>query len=427
MHDWLRLLHGSNPPFPVRETAIKVVVALALGLLVGFEREWSNKDAGARTFAMTALLGLLGSLLGPNLLLLGGAAVLILIVFANLRSLQVGKKLEATTSVALLIIFLLGVLVGQGHLFTSVACSILVAMLLSLKPQFRAFAGGLTQQEVRSAIMLALLGFVIWPLLPDRFIDPWQLFQPREAWITVVVIACLGFVNYVLLRVYGSKGIYLTAILGGLVNSTAAVAELSSTLSATGLVSLTVPVVLLTSVAMFFRNVLILAIFAHSAIRTAALPLLAMAAVAAWWIYRDRNMAGQLDEGFSLTLASPISLRKVMSFALLFLVVQVLATLGQRLLGSTGFQIVSVLGGLVSSASTAAASANMAIHGKVTSAQAGMAVVLTSMASALVDLPIVVRQAKNKLVTRDLAISSLLQVALGIAALVLQAKLFRVF
>jgi uncharacterized membrane protein (DUF4010 family) len=427
MHDWLRLLHGSNPPFPVRETAIKVVVALALGLLVGFEREWSNKDAGARTFAMTALLGLLGSLLGPNLLLLGGAAVLILIVFANLRSLQVGKKLEATTSVALLIIFLLGVLVGQGHLFTSVACSILVAMLLSLKPQFRAFAGGLTQQEVRSAIMLGLLGFVIWPLLPDRFIDPWQLFQPREAWITVVVIACLGFMNYVLLRVYGSKGIYLTAILGGLVNSTAAVAELSSTLSATGLVSLTVPVVLLTSVAMFFRNVLILAIFAHSAIRTAALPLLAMAAVAAWWIYRDRNMAGQLDEGFSLTLASPISLRKVMSFALLFLVVQVLATLGQRLLGSTGFQIVSVLGGLVSSASTAAASANMAIHGKVTSAQAGMAVVLTSMASALVDLPIVVRQAKNKLVTRDLAISSLLQVALGIAALVLQAKLFRVF
>jgi uncharacterized membrane protein (DUF4010 family) len=195
MHDWLRLLHGSNPPFAVREMAIKVAITLALGLLVGFEREWSNKDTGARTFAMTALLGLLGSLLGPNLLLLGGAAVLILIVFANLRSLQVGKKLEATTSVALLLILMLGVLVGQGHLFTPVACSILVAMLLSLKPQFWAFAGGLTQQEVRSAIMLALLGFVIWPLLPDRFVDPWQLFQPREAWITVVVIACLGFMN----------------------------------------------------------------------------------------------------------------------------------------------------------------------------------------------------------------------------------------
>lgn len=52
-------------------------------------------------------------------------------------------------------------------------------------------------------LSMALLGFVIWPLLPDRFIDRWQLIQPREYWLTVVIIACLGFLNYVLLRVYG--------------------------------------------------------------------------------------------------------------------------------------------------------------------------------------------------------------------------------
>jgi len=73
---------------------------------------------------------------------------------------------------------------------------------LSLKPQRCAFAGGLTQQELRSAVLLALLGFVIWPLLPDRFVDPWQLIQPRDDWITVVTIAGLGFLNYVLLRIY---------------------------------------------------------------------------------------------------------------------------------------------------------------------------------------------------------------------------------
>src|ERR1700761_8056986 len=194
--------------------------------------------------------------------LFGGSAILILIVFANLRSLQTARKLEATTSAALAIIFLLGVLVGQGHLFTPVACAIIVAMLLALKPQFRAFAGGLTQQEVRSAVLLGLLGFVIWPLLPDRFVDPWQLLQPREDWITVVVIAGLGFLNYVLLRVYGSRGIYLTAILGGLVNSTATAAELTSTLVKSDLVDLTVPVIMLTSVSMFFRNLLLLGIFA---------------------------------------------------------------------------------------------------------------------------------------------------------------------
>lgn len=320
----------------------------------------------------------------------------------------------------------MGILVGQGHLFTPVACSILVAMLLSLKPQFRAFAGELSQQEVRSALVLALLGFVVWPLLPNRFIDPWGLLDPREAWITVVVVACLGFMNYVLLRMYGSKGVYLTAILGGLVNSTASAAELSSTLSATGLDSLTVSVVLLTSLAMFLRNVLILAIFAHDAIRTAALPLAAMTAVAAYWIYRGRKHGESLEGEVSLALASPVSLRKVLTFALLFLSVQVVATLGQRLLGSAGIQAVSILGGFVSSASTAAASANMAMHGRVTDGQAGMAVVLTSMASAAINLPIVQRQVKDTAVVRQLTISTMVQLAVGMAVLAIQSRLMQI-
>ena len=333
--------------------------------------------------------------------------------------------MEATTSVALVIIFLLGVLVGQGHLFTPVACSILVAMLLSLKPQLRAFAGGLSQQEVRSALLLELLGFVIWPLLPDRFVDPWQLIQPREDWITVVVIACLGFLNYVLLRIYGSKGIYLTAIFGGLVNSTATVAELASTLSGSDLVGLTVPVVLLTSVSMFLRNFIILAIFAPGAIRTAAIPLVAMSLVAAYWVYRDRHRATDIEKEVSIDVGSPVSLRKVASFALLFLILQIVATLGQRWLGNAGFQIVSVLGGLFSSASTTAAAANMAMHGHVAQSQAGIAVILTSISSALINLPLVQRQAKMRSQLRELVLSSALQAIVGIAILFLQVRVVR--
>jgi hypothetical protein len=61
MQDWLRAFHGQNQPLPALEIALKI----ALGLLVGFEREWSNKDVEARTFAMTALLGLIGAQLDP--------------------------------------------------------------------------------------------------------------------------------------------------------------------------------------------------------------------------------------------------------------------------------------------------------------------------------------------------------------------------
>lgn len=421
MQDWLRTFHGPYQPFPASEVAVKIGVTVALGLLVGFEREWSNKDIGARTFTMAALLGLISSLLGPAAMAVSGAAVLILIAFANFRSITVQRKLEATTSLALALIFLLGLLVGEGHIFTPVACSILVAMLLALKPQFRAFAGGLSQQEIRSAILLALLGFVVWPLLPDRYIDPWRLIQPREDWIIVVVIACLGFMNYVLLRVYGSRGVYLTAILGGLVNSTASAAELAATLSGTGLGSLAVPIVLLTSVAMFLRNITILAIFGHAAVRTAVLPLLVMTAVAAFWIYRGHHGAGNAEGSPALTLSSPISLGKVLRLALLFLIIQIVATLGQRHFGSMGFEAASLLGGFVSSASATAAAASLAIHHAVTFSQAGTAVVLASMASASMNLPMVHRQKGTRPAMRELLISSALQIAAGVTVLAIQA------
>jgi hypothetical protein len=125
MQDWLKTLHGANQAFPAVEIAVKAAVALALGLLVGFEREWSNKDIGVRTFAMTAFLGLLVTLLSPPLLLFSGTAVLIVIVFTNLRSLQTELKFEATTSAALAIVFLLGVLYSNvanngGHMVNDV-------------------------------------------------------------------------------------------------------------------------------------------------------------------------------------------------------------------------------------------------------------------------------------------------------------------
>jgi uncharacterized membrane protein (DUF4010 family) len=297
-------------------------------------------------------------------------------------------------------------------------------MLLSLKPQFRAFAGGLSQQEVRSAVLLGLLGFVVWPLLPDHYVDRWQLLQPREEWVTVVVIAGLGFLNYVLLRVYGSRGIYLTAILGGLINSTATAAELTATLSTAGLVELTVPVILLTSVSMFFRNLLILAIFAPGAVRNAALPLASMTIVAGYWVYRDRRRAADVNHSVTIDLGSPVSLKKVSSFALLFLVLQVVATLGQRWIGNAGFQIVSVLGGLFSSASTTAAAANMVMHGHVSASQGGIAVILTSISSALVNLPLVQRQAKLRTQMRELVLSSGLQFMAGIGILVVEMRFF---
>jgi uncharacterized membrane protein (DUF4010 family) len=424
MNSWLNQLHGASSAFPPGITAVKLAVALAIGLLIGFEREWAHKDFGVRTFSLTALLGALTALISAPIMLTGMVATALMAVLLNVRDIVKSRTVEGTTSVALMVTFILGALAGGGHMFTSVATAIVTTWLLSLKPQFTQFAGGVRAEEIRSAVMLGLFGFVIWPLLPNRYVDPWKLLQPREAWVTVVVVACIGFVNYVLLRLYGKQGVTLTAILGGLVNSTAAAAELVTTLPRVGLLSQLLRAVLLTSMAMFARNVVLLCLFARSAVKFAVLPLLSMMLVALYFAFRRRLVEGEEQE-LELHLSSPISLKKVSSFGLLFLVIQILGALGVRWLGSSGVFLVSVIGGTFSSASTTAAAANLVAHGTITAMQAGTATVLTSVASTTMNLPIVYRQIKDKTEVREIFMATALQAAIGILVLFGQSKFLR--
>ena len=191
------------PPTPI---ALKIAIAVLIGMLAGMEREWSNKDVGVRSFAIVALLGMLASVIGINVAIAALIGVLLLVAAMNARTLLTDRSLEITTSAALIVNYLLGVLVGLGHIFTPVAGAIVMTMLLAWKTELSRFAGGLQPSEIRSAVLLGLIGFVIYPVLPNRYVDPWQLFNPSDAWISVIAIAGIGFVNYVFLRIYSTRG-----------------------------------------------------------------------------------------------------------------------------------------------------------------------------------------------------------------------------
>ncbi len=400
--------------FPATPIALKMAVAIGIGMLVGMEREWSNKDVGVRTFAIVSLLGMLASLIGQSVAIAALAGVFLLIVAMNARSLLSDRSLEITTSAALILNYLLGMLVGLGHIFTPVAAAIVMTMLLAWKTELSRFAGGLQPSEIRSAVLLGLIGFVIYPVLPNRYLDPWQLFNPRDAWISVIAIAGIGFVNYVFLRVYRTRGLYLGAVFGGLVNSSATVAELTARLRETGMVGRTTTLCLLTTIAMFARNFILATIFSPASLTATLAPLLAMTVVAGIWIWRDRRIEEPIPG--TLQLASPVSLTKVLWFGTIFVCIQVLGTLLTRYFGNYGMLATGIFGGLVSSASTTAAAATMAMHGKITAALAGSATVLTSLASAAVNLPIVWRTTKDKAALKGLAFKMATVIGTGVAA-----------
>jgi uncharacterized membrane protein (DUF4010 family) len=140
--------------FPVSPIALKMAVATGIGMLVGMEREWSNKDVGIRTFAIVALLGMLASLVSPSTAIAALIGVFILVAAMNARSILDDHSLEVTTSAALMVNYLLGVLVGLGHIITPVAGAIVMTMLLAWKTELSRFAGGLQPSEIRSAVLL---------------------------------------------------------------------------------------------------------------------------------------------------------------------------------------------------------------------------------------------------------------------------------
>jgi uncharacterized membrane protein (DUF4010 family) len=404
--------------FPATRVAETIAIAVGIGLAIGLEREWAHKEIGVRTFAIAALLGALSSLLGPGFAIAAFAGIFILIASVNARSLATSRNVETTTSVTLMVTLILGVLVGQSHYFTAITSAVLVTMLLAWKTELTRFAVGLNPEEIRSAVFIGLIAFVIYPILPDRFVDRWQLINPREIWFVITVVAGIGFANYILLRLYGTKGLYYTALLGGLVNSTATVAELSPLLAtaAEGASGFGQAVVLVTSVAMFTRNLAIVAIFALAAFREALWPLASMAAFAAlvaWMRHGKTRPPGELH------LSSPLSLRRVMTFGALFVLIEIIGKLAERYLGDLGFLVLSFVGGFASSASTAAAAATMASRHQLKADVAGVAVVLCSISSSLIDLPLVYHQTRNKRLTATLVAFSSFMALIGVTVLLL--------
>ena len=115
-----------------------------------------------------------------------------------------------------------------------------------------------------------------------------------------------------------------------------------------------------------------------------------------------------------INLELPFSLSQALKYGAIFLVLHVVGALTQRHFGDTGFYFVSVVGGLLSSASAVAAAATLAEQGNIAPITAGVGAVLASFTSLVFSLSFVLRTRSRPLI-RTLAVS---MVAVGAAGLV---------
>jgi uncharacterized membrane protein (DUF4010 family) len=214
------------------EEAAAILVALGAGLLIGVERERrfeADKQAaaaGVRTFAITALLGVLAALSASQVALAAVALGVIVLTAISYRRSRDGDP-GLTTEMALLATFLIGVLAASKPVVAAAAGVIVVVLLVS-RGALHGFARReLSEQELRDAVLLAAAAILVLPILPDAPIDPWHVVNPRLVWKLTVLIMLVDAAGYVAQRLIGVRaGLPISGLLGGFVSSTAVVATM---------------------------------------------------------------------------------------------------------------------------------------------------------------------------------------------------------
>ncbi|MBB6086856.1 MgtC/SapB family protein [Wenzhouxiangella marina] len=334
-------------------------VALAIGMMIGSERGWQRREAsegqrsaGLRTFALFGLLGGLSGLLARDFGLLPAAVMFLglslLMASMHLAHAREDHDLGATTEVAGLITFLLGLLAGLGELAIASATGVITVVVLASKHQMHGWLARLSRPELVAALKLLVISVVLLPLLPNQGYGPWGSLNPYVIWWMVVLIASISFVGYFAVRLAGARaGIAFTALFGGLASSTAVAMHLSR-LSASGQARprLLAGGILLACGTMYLRLLIVASIVEFGLFRALVMPAAVMAVLvlgaAAWLIGRS----GREESAGPIHQSNPLELGSALVFGLLLALVMLLGQALTHWLGDAGVYLLAAASGV---------------------------------------------------------------------------------
>lgn len=273
-----------------------IALALAVGMLIGVERGWRQRDkpagsrvAGIRTFSLLGLLGgLAGLAIGAGLAplgitLLAGAIVALLVGYR--ADIVQDDNVSATSTLAGVATLGLGALATTGHAAqASVGAGATIILLASRAALHRAIR--LTSEEDLQALLrLVLVVFVILPLLPDRAMGPLDALNPQRLWFVVVVTGSISFSGYILARWLGQqRGALVAGAVGALVSSTAVTVDSARLIRSGSAGRAAHAAVAIASTVMLVRSLLLVGLIAPAAFAgfaTLVLPGLGVSALGA--------------------------------------------------------------------------------------------------------------------------------------------------
>lgn len=372
-----------------------LLIALAIGLLIGLERErrWVDDamgpPAGLRTFALVGLLGGLVAQFG-NITLVATVAALVALAALVAHTLRRREDPDLTGQVALLVTFILGALAQtKGDL--AIAAGISTAALLAFRLELHHLARDrLSNQELLDALAVAVAALVVLPLLPRHAIDPFGLFNPFTIWRLAVVAMALGYMGYVGQKLLGERyGLLVMGFAAGLISSTAAVATMGARAkqdpnvvrqSAAGALASTVGstcylIILMNAVTPARATLVLVAPLAG-----AIVPVLGYAS----WLFFAEKPGSARSSYFP---ARPFSYRTVAAFVALVATFTACSEILIRWLGQPGLLLGAAIMGVADVHAVSVSITNIAANAQVAPTIAALGVLLAVTTNMLIKIP----------------------------------------
>jgi hypothetical protein len=339
-----------------------LLVSASLGALLGLERQWSGERekpksealAGARTFAVWAMLGTLCAWFSqtqhPAFFLLGFAGMFALIALTTYRRAVSEREAGLTTGAVGLATYLLGGLVLYGQVKTAVVLAVSLLVLLASKERLHALSRKFSRADVRHALQFAAVTGIILPLVPNQPYGPYGAFNPHTIWMMVVLVSGLGLLGYVAMRIFGEgRGLAMTGLLGGLASSTATTLAISrQSREAPGTGRVCALAITLACTIMLARVAVLVGAVSLPLLASLAPWLLLMAVPGLVFSLANRGsfLSGHIAREEPREVRNPLSLRVAIQFALLYAIIVLAVRWANATFGGTGVYLASFISGL---------------------------------------------------------------------------------
>lgn len=311
----------------------KIILSLAIGALVGIEREWHAKRtremfAGVRTFMLVCLFGVLTPytselVFSPLPIYIGFAAVVGAMLIGYYINFKKFGAIGMTTEIAFILTYLIGMLLffENAPYFVAIALGIILTLILYSRESLHGFAHKRTRKEVRDAVVFAAIVFVVLPLLPKQPIDPYGAINPYFVWLSMIVVMSVSFAGYIAMELWGKgRGLGLTGFFGGLASSTSVTISMAERSKRDKNVIDPATFAIIVAASTMFLRMIVLVSFFNYALTFAVMPTLCTLGVAGYvlsYIIWKNVKQGRA----TIKFASPISFKPVLQFMAIFVIV----------------------------------------------------------------------------------------------------------